>query len=184
MILDNFGLDPNTWGSVKRMARKGGRDIHMMPLEGKVLLNQAETLSLVYRDRSRLQGRRFLIKEDPEKLQHLRRYLQNLPCTPVRASSGYITREHIKMVASGKARGRDFVSRQGAVHVDITWYTNLPQGEQDRLAKALETPDVKGTQGKQGQVALLLKDGRKPMSSANVRGITLASHLSKVEATA
>ena len=111
LILDNFGVDPNMWGSVKRMARKGGRDIHMMPLEGRVLLNQAETLSLVYRDRSRLQGTKFLIKEDPVKLQQMRRYLQNLPCTPVRESSGYITRDHIRMVSSGKARGRDFVSR-------------------------------------------------------------------------
>ena len=33
-------------------------------------------------------------------------------------------------------------------------------------------------------MALLLKDGRKPMSSSNVRGITIASHLSKVEPTA
>ena len=40
------------------------------------------------------------------------------------------------------------------------------------------------SQGKQGQVALLLKDGRTPMSSSNVRGITIASHLSKVEPTA
>ena len=39
LILDNFKLDPNMWGSVKRIARKGGRDIHMMPLEGKVLLS-------------------------------------------------------------------------------------------------------------------------------------------------
>ena len=114
----------------------------------------------------------------------MRRYLQNLPCTPVRESSGYITRDHIRMVAPGKARGRDFVSRQGAVHMDITWYANLPQGEQDRLVRALEAPDVKAIQGKQGQVALLLKDGRKPMSSSNVRGITIASHISKVEPTA
>ena len=75
LMLDNFGLDPNMWGSVKRMARKGGRDIHMMPLEGKVLLNQAETLPLVYRDRSQLQGTRLLIKDDPVRLQQMRRYL-------------------------------------------------------------------------------------------------------------
>ena len=84
-----------------------------MPLEGKVLLNQAETLSMVYRECSRLQGGRFLIKEDQVRLQHMRRYLQNLPCTPTRESAAYITRDHIKMVASGKARSRDFVSKQG-----------------------------------------------------------------------
>ena len=62
LILDNFSRDPNMWGSVRRMARKGGRDIHMMPLEGKVLLNQAEALSLVYRDRNQLQGTKLLIR--------------------------------------------------------------------------------------------------------------------------
>ena len=39
LILDNFALDPNMWGLVKRMARKGGHDMHAMPLEGKALLN-------------------------------------------------------------------------------------------------------------------------------------------------
>ena len=184
LILDNSGLDPNMWGSVKRMARKGGHDIHAMPLEGKALLNPAEALSLVYRDRNRLPGARLRIKADPVRLQQMRRYLQNLLCTPTHKSSGYITRDHMQMVASGKAGGRDFVSRQGAVHIDITGYTSLPQGELDRLARTLEAPSVKATQGKQGQVALLLKDGRKPMSSSNARGITIPSHLSKVEPTA
>ena len=125
-----------------------------------------------------------MIKEDPLRLQQMRRYLENLPCTPTRESSAYITRDHMKMVASGAARGRDFVSRQGAPHIDITRYTSLPDGEQDRLARALETRSIKAGQGKQGQVALVLKDGRKPMSSSNVRGITIAFDLSKVESTA
>ena len=93
-------------------------------------------------------------------------------------------RRHIDMVASGKARGKDFESQQGAVHIDISWYSNLSDGAKDRLAWALEQEEEKMSQGKQGQVALLLKDGRKPMSSSNVRGITIASHLSKVEPTA
>ena len=95
-----------------------------------------------------------------------------------------MARRHIDMVASGKARGKDFESQQGAVHIDISWYAGLADGDKDRLAWALEQEEVRATQGKQGQVALLLKDGRKPMSSSNVRGITIALHRSKVEPTA
>jgi hypothetical protein len=182
--MDNFGLDPQMWTAVRRMTRREGQDMHQMPLEGKVLLNQAETLSQVFRDRQRLQGKRLLIREDVEKMSQLRDYLRNVPYTPTGASRGYVKGEHLDRVASGKARGRDFMSRKGAVHIDISWYAGLAEGDRDRLAGALEEEEVRITQGKQGQVALLLKDGRKPMSSSNVRGITVASHLSKVEPTA
>ena len=52
LMMDNFGSDLNMWGSVKRRARKGRHDMHATPLEGKVPLNHAETLSMVSRDRS------------------------------------------------------------------------------------------------------------------------------------
>ena len=117
-------------------------------------------------------------------MAQLRGYLQNVPYTPTQASRGYIERRHIDMVASGKARGKDFESQQGAVHMDISRYSSLSDGDKDKLAWALEQEEVKMSQGKQGQVVLLLKDGRKPMLSSNVRGITIASHLSKVEPTA
>ena len=82
-----------------------------------------------------------MVKDDPVRLQQMRRYLQNLPCTPTRESLAYITKDHMKMVASGKARGRDFVSRQGAVHIDITRYTCLPDGEQDRPGEEADNGD-------------------------------------------
>ena len=74
-MLDNFGLDPQMWGAVRQGIRHEGGDMHTMPLEGKALLNQAETLSQVYRDRRRLQGGRFLIRGDAGKMAQLRGYL-------------------------------------------------------------------------------------------------------------
>ena len=61
-----------------------------------------------------------------------------MPYTPTQASRGYVARRHIDMVASGKARGKDFESQQGAVHIDISWYAGLADGDKDRLAWALE----------------------------------------------
>ena len=74
-MLDNFRLDPQMWGAVRRGIRHEGGDMHMMPLEGKALLNQAETLSQVYRDRKRLQGGRLPIRRDADKMAQMRGYL-------------------------------------------------------------------------------------------------------------
>ena len=78
----------------------------------------------------------------------IREYLQNVPYTPTQASRGCVARRHIDMVASGKARGKDFESQQGAVHIDINWYAGLADGDKDRLAWALEQEGVKMSQGK------------------------------------
>ena len=62
----------------------------------------------------------------------------------------YITPAHVDKVASGKARGGDYLGTKGAVHVDITWCCNLPEVVLWDLLEILERDEVGARPGKQG----------------------------------
>ena len=51
-------------------------------------------------------------------------------------------------------------------------------------ALSCAAPTVCGIVGKRGKVTLLLKHPDQPVQEANLRRITISSHISKVEATA
>ena len=87
-------------------------------------------------------------------------------------------------MASGKALGRDLTSEDGHICIDISWYRHLPPADVDNLCNALEAWPVKQYLGKTGKVVLLVKKPKKPVTPANLRGITLAPHISKVESMA
>ena len=87
-------------------------------------------------------------------------------------------------MASGKAFGRDLTNDDGHISIDISWYRHLPPADIDNLYSALESGPVKQYLGKTGKVVLLVKKPKKPVTPANLRGITLAPHISKVEPTA
>ena len=96
----------------------------------------------------------------------------------------YITRQHLERVALGKALSRDLTNDDGHIYIDISWYKHLSPRDVDDLCNALESWPAKEYLGKTRQVVLLVKKPKKPVTPANLRGITLAPHISKVEPTA
>ena len=85
---------------------------------------------------------------------------------------------------SGKARGPDPRLTEADVCIDISWYGHLTKADQDTLCTVMRSPLVCCTVGKRGRVTLLLKHPDHPVQEANLRGITISSHISKLEPTA
>ena len=85
------------------------------------------------------------------------------------------------MVKSNKVRGRDLTFEKGRLHIDILWYRMLAEEDVFTLCAVLETTQVKSRIGKEGLVGLLIKNPNKAPETSNLRGITISSHLSKVE---
>ena len=82
---------------------------------------------------------------------------------------------------SGKARGPDLHLPEADVCIDITWYRHLTESDQKTLCAVVRSPPVCRTVGRRGPVTLLLKNPDQPVREANLRGITISSHVSKLE---
>ena len=65
--------------------------------------------------------------------------------------------------------------------MDILWYRMLAEEDILTLCAVLETKQVKSRIGKEGLLGLLVKNPNKAPTISNLRGITIASQLSKVE---
>ena len=85
---------------------------------------------------------------------------------------------------SGKARGPDLRLPEADVCIDIAWYRHLTEADQRTLCTVVRSPPVTRTVGRRGRVTLLLKNPDQPVQEANLRGITISSHVSKLEPTA
>ena len=70
------------------------------------------------------------------------------------------------------------------VHLDIAWYQQIAEEDQEILCKVLERPEVQEALGKEGQVSLLVKKDHLPAAKGNLRGITIAPHISKLQPSA
>ena len=156
----------------------------MVPWQIKAILNRRETLRQVYDDRMSLQGERSVIAEDPAQMAALTRYLNMMPQHMAAPARRYITRQHLEWAVSGKALGRDLTNQDGHIYINVSWYRHLSTADVDDLCTALESWPVKEYLGKTGQGVLLVKKPKKPVSPSNLRGITLAPHILKMEPTA
>ena len=156
----------------------------MVPWQNKAILNRRETLRQAYGDRTALHGDRPVTADGPVRLAALTRYLGMMPRHSAAPARRYITQQHLERVASGKVLGRDLTNDDGHIYIDISWYRHLSPEDVDDLCTTLESWPVKKYLGKTGQVVLLVKKPKRPITPANLRGITLASHISKVEPTA
>ena len=85
---------------------------------------------------------------------------------------------------SGKARGPDLHLPEADVGIDISWYRHLTDAGQVTLCAVVRSPPVCRTVGRRGRVTLLLKNPDQLIQEANLRGMTISSHVSKLEATA
>ena len=85
---------------------------------------------------------------------------------------------------SGKARGPDLRLPEADVCINISWYRHLTEADQCTPCAVMRSPLVCCTVGKRGHVTLLLKHPDQPVHEANLRGITISSHISKLEPTA
>ena len=83
-----------------------------------------------------------------------------------------------------KARGPDLRLPEADVCMDITWYQHLTEVDQMTVCAVVRSPPVCLTLGRRGQVTLLLRNPDQPVQEANLRGIAISSHVSKLEATA
>ena len=85
---------------------------------------------------------------------------------------------------SGKARGPDLRLPEADACIAITWYRHLPEAHHRTLCAVVRSPPVSRTEGRRGRVTLLLKNPDQPVREANLRGIIVSSHVSKLEPTA
>ena len=88
---------------------------------------------------------------------------------------------------SGKARGPDLRLPEADVCIDIAWYRHLTEADQKTLCTVVRSPPVSrtvGRRGRRGRVTLLLKNPDQQVQEANLRGITISSHVFKLEPTA
>ena len=87
---------------------------------------------------------------------------------------------------SGKARGPDLRLPEADVCIEynLTWYRHLMEADQVTLCAVVRSAPVSRTVGRRGRVTLLLKNPDQPVREANLRGITISSHVSKLEPTA
>ena len=180
----NLKRTPEQWREVQRRSRGPPRDVSEIPLDSKALLDPRETLSALYLSRQRLQGHRYRIRDDPDRWAHFQRYLGLLPRHAPLARGDYVQPRHLWEVQSGKARGPDLRLPEADVCIDITWYRHLPEADQRTLCAVVRSPPVSRTVGRRGRVTLLLKNPDQPVREANLRGITISSHVSKLEPTA
>ena len=115
---------------------------------------------------------------------HFKRYLKLLLQHAPPAKTDYVHPRHLGDVQSGKARGLDLLLPQTDVCINISWHHHLTEADQVTLCAVMRSPQVCGTVGRRGQVTLLLKNPDQPIEEANLRGITISSHISKLEPTA
>ena len=180
----NLKRTPEQWREVQRRSRGPRRDVSEIPLDSKALLNPRETLSALYLSRLRLQGHSYRIRDDPDRWAHFQRYLGLLPQHAPPARGDYVQPRHLWEVQLGKARGPDLRLPEADVCIDIAWYRHLTEAEQKTLCTVVRSPPVSRTVGRRGRVTLLLKNPDQPVQEANLRGITISSHVSKLEPTA
>ena len=152
-----------------------------IPLENKALLDPREILFALYASWMRLQGHRYRMRDDPVRWAHFQRYLHLLPQHAPLAGNDYIQPHHLWEVQSGKARGPNLRLPEADVCNDITWYRHLAEADQCGI---MHNPPVCLVVGKRGRVTLLLKLLDQPVQEANLRGITISSHSSKLKPTA
>ena len=100
------------------------------------------------------------------------------------ARGDYVQPRHLWEVQSGKARGPDLCLPEADVCIEITWYRHLTEVDQVALCAVVRSPPLSRTVGRRGRVTLLLKNPDRPVREANLRGITISSHVSKLEPTA
>ena len=180
----NLKRTPEQWREVQRRSRGPPRDVSEIPLDSKALLNPRETLSALYLSRLRLQGHSYRIREDPDRWAHFQMYLGLLPQHAPPARGDYVQPHHLWEVQSGKARGPDLRLPEADIGIDISWYRHLTEADQKTLCTMVRSPPVSRTVGRRGRVTLLLKNPDQPVQEANLRGITISSHVSKLEPTA
>ena len=180
----NLKRTPEQWREVQRRSRAPPRDVSEIPLDSKALLNPRETLSALYLSRLRLQGHSYRIRDDPDRWAHFQRYLGLLPQHAPPARGDYVQPRHLWEVQSGKARGPDLRLPEADVCIHISWYRHLTEADQKTLCTVVRSPPVSRTVGRRGRVTLLLKNPDQPPQEANLRGITISSHVSKLEPTA
>ena len=100
------------------------------------------------------------------------------------ARPDYVQPRHLWEVQSGKARGPHLHLPEADVCMDISWFRHLTEADQVSLCTVMRSPQVCRTLGTCGRVTLLLKNPDQPIQAANLRGITISSHISKLEPTA
>ena len=66
------------------------------------------------------------------------------------------------------ALGRDLTNNDGHIYIDISWYRHLSPRDVDDLCTTLESWPVKEYLGKTGQVVLLVKKPKKPITPAHL----------------
>ena len=147
-------------------------------------MNPRETLSALYASRMRLQGHSYRIRDDPERWAHFKLYLELLPQHAPPARESYVHPRHLWEVQSGKARGPDLRLPEADVRINISWYRHLTEADQVTLCAVVRSAPVCRTPGRRGRVTLLLKNTDQSVQEANLRGITISSHVSKLEPTA
>ena len=98
--------------------------------------------------------------------------------------TNYVQPRHLWEVQSGKARGPDLRLPEADVCIDISWYRHLTEADHDTLCTVMRSPLVCRTVCKRGRVTLLLKHPDQRVQEADLRGITISSHISKLEPTA
>ena len=157
------------------------RDVAEIPLDNKAPLDPTETRSTLYASWMRIQGHKYRIRDDPVRRAHFQRYLHLLPQHVPPARNDYVQPRHLREVQSGKAWGLDLHLPEADVCIDITWYRHLTEADQHTLCDVMRSPPVCCTVGKRGRVTLLLKHLDQPVQEANLRGITISPHISKLE---
>ena len=117
-------------------------------------------------------------------LAHFKRYLPVLPHHAPPAKNDYVQPRHLWEVQLGKIRGPDLSQLEAEVCIDITWDGYLTEAHRSTLCNVMCSPPVCCTVGKRGRVTLLLKHPQQAVEEANLVGITISSHISKLEPTA
>ena len=73
---------------------------------------------------------------------------------------------------------------KGHLHIDITWYPSVSEVDVTTPSHLLETPAVTESMGKEGLLVLIIKNPKKQVQKGNIWGVTVSSHLSKLQPTA
>ena len=180
----NLQHTPEQWREVQRRSQAPPRDISEIPLDKKVLPNPTETLSALYLSRMRLEGHNYRNRDDPEQWAHFKRYLELLPQHAPPAREAYVQPRHLWEVQSGKARSPNLRLPEADVCIDISWYRHVMEADQVALCAVMRSPLVCRMVSRRGRVTLVLKNPDQPVHEANLRGITISSHVSKLEPTA
>ena len=149
------------WTGVKEATRHWNT-VGEMPLENRVMMSKMEALMQIYNDRMELQGERYRINEDPRARDLFRKYLALVRAEPVGPIKDYVTVERLQAMLRGRARGRDVYLKNGPIHIDIAWYQQIAEEDQEKLCKVLERPEVQEILGKEGRVSLLVKKDHLP----------------------